>query len=294
MASTKFASEGQSTNRPPLFNGTNYTYWKTRMSFYLKSLDFDLWNIVVEGYKKPPRILVDAILVEKPPATYTDSEKKQASLDARAINALFCAVDQTEFNRVSTCTTSHEVWKLLEVTHEGTTQVKESKISRLTQEYEAFKMKPNETVTQMFARFLDIVNPLSSLGKNYNNHEKIRKVLRALMKNWIPKATTIIEGNDLTTMSLETLMGKLLTHELDLQDFEDAPKEKSIALKAQHKKTVKDDSEDSNSDDEDQALLVKKFKKFMRYNRRTKDYNNNNNNSEEEPVCYGCKKKGHI
>ena len=77
-------------------------------------------------------------------------------------------------------------------------------------------MKSNETVTQMFERFLDIVNPLSSLGKDYSNHEKIRKLLRALTKNWIPKATTIIEGNDLTTMSLEVLMGKLLTHELKL------------------------------------------------------------------------------
>lgn len=68
----------------------------------------------------------------------------------------------------------------------------------------------------MFTYFLDITNHLFSLGKDYSNHEKVRKVLRGLTKNWNPKATTIIEGNDLTTMSLETLMEKLMTHELDL------------------------------------------------------------------------------
>lgn len=59
-------------------------------------------------------------------------KKTQASFDARAINALFCAIDKAEFNKVSTCTTSYEIWNLLEVTHEETSQVKESKISRLT------------------------------------------------------------------------------------------------------------------------------------------------------------------
>lgn len=35
---------------------------------------------------------------------------------------------------------------LLEVTHEGINQVKESMISNLTHKYELFKMKPNELI----------------------------------------------------------------------------------------------------------------------------------------------------
>ena len=65
MASMYFTTEEQSSNRLSLFDGTNYSYWKTRMSFYLKSLDFDLWSIVVDGYKKPPRVFINGNLVEK-------------------------------------------------------------------------------------------------------------------------------------------------------------------------------------------------------------------------------------
>ncbi|CAM8986766.1 unnamed protein product [Rhodiola kirilowii] len=31
--------EGQSTNRPPLLEGPNYGYWKSKMKAFLKSLD---------------------------------------------------------------------------------------------------------------------------------------------------------------------------------------------------------------------------------------------------------------
>ncbi|KAI5654981.1 hypothetical protein M9H77_32168 [Catharanthus roseus] len=41
--------EGSSTNRPPLFNGTNYTFWKSRIKIYICSINFDLWSIVEKG-----------------------------------------------------------------------------------------------------------------------------------------------------------------------------------------------------------------------------------------------------
>ena len=34
--------EGHSITRPPMFNGTDYTYWKTRMRIFLISMDFVL------------------------------------------------------------------------------------------------------------------------------------------------------------------------------------------------------------------------------------------------------------
>ena len=42
--------EGQSIYKPPFFDGTNYNYWKCRMQIYIKSIDLDLWDIVVNGY----------------------------------------------------------------------------------------------------------------------------------------------------------------------------------------------------------------------------------------------------
>ncbi|KAI5666890.1 hypothetical protein M9H77_16743 [Catharanthus roseus] len=41
--------EGSSTNRPPLFNGTNYTFWKSRIKIYICSINFDSWSILEKG-----------------------------------------------------------------------------------------------------------------------------------------------------------------------------------------------------------------------------------------------------
>ena len=53
-----------------------------------------------------------------------------------------------------------EVWRILEITHEGTNQVKDTKVKILVNDYEMFKMKPNESIVEMFTRLTDVVNGL--------------------------------------------------------------------------------------------------------------------------------------
>ena len=48
-------------------------------------------------------------------------------------------------NRISTCTTAKEIWDKLKITHEGTSQVKESNIAFLSNKYEMFKMHQMRT-----------------------------------------------------------------------------------------------------------------------------------------------------
>ena len=62
--------------------------------------------------------------------------------------------------------------RLLETTHEGTDQVKESKINLVVHSYELFFMKDNETIVEIIARFTDIVNGLKALGKTYKESKK--------------------------------------------------------------------------------------------------------------------------
>ena len=62
------------------------------------------------------------------------------------MNYIICSLDRTEFNRVSHCLTTHEIWHTLKVTHEGTSQVKESRLSMLSSEYENFTMTKEENV----------------------------------------------------------------------------------------------------------------------------------------------------
>ncbi|GAV63833.1 UBN2 domain-containing protein, partial [Cephalotus follicularis] len=123
---------------------------------------------------------------------------------------------KTEYNLVRRCTSAHEVWKLLILTHEGTEQVKNAKLALLNRDYELFKMQPNESIKNLYNRLLDITNGLLGLGKVFGQDELVRKLLGSLNDEWEPKVTAIEESKDLKTMEIEELLGSLMTHEVKL------------------------------------------------------------------------------
>ena len=46
---------GHSTNRPPLFDETNYQFWSNRMSVYMRSCDYKMWEVVMDGPYVPTK-----------------------------------------------------------------------------------------------------------------------------------------------------------------------------------------------------------------------------------------------
>ena len=69
--------EGQSTNRPPLFNIENYNYWKTRMKIFIRALDYNLWSIIVNG----PHIFTHSLnnlVTLKPENEWDDNDRRMA------------------------------------------------------------------------------------------------------------------------------------------------------------------------------------------------------------------------
>ena len=48
--------------------------------------------------------------------------------------------------------------------------------------YELFKMKVNESISEIFTRFTDIINGLKSWRRSYTNSELIHKIIRSLPK----------------------------------------------------------------------------------------------------------------
>ncbi|GAV79817.1 UBN2 domain-containing protein, partial [Cephalotus follicularis] len=199
------------------------------MTIFLQSLDYQLWHIIVNGPRMPTRT-IEGVVTPKPENEYNDNDFRMLQLNSKAKHVLFCAVGPNEFNQISSCDSAKEMWDLLEVTYEGTNQVKESKISMLVHEYELFVMHDNECISDMFSRFTTIINSLKNLGKSYSNQELVRKILRCLPKS------------------------SLMTHETTMKNHEnvEVKKKKSIAFKAS-----KEDSE--NDEDGDVALITSQF-----------------------------------
>ncbi|VFQ96678.1 unnamed protein product, partial [Cuscuta campestris] len=129
--------EGQSTSRPPLFDGTNYSYWKERMRIYIRSTNFQLWLVIKNGEEIPMK-KVGETTVPKTENEFDAEDIKKIKNYAKAINMLYCTVNPDDYRKISCCTTAKEMWDKLEVTYEGTDQVREAKIDFLTQEYEMF------------------------------------------------------------------------------------------------------------------------------------------------------------
>ena len=69
------------------------------------------------------------------------------SKNARAKHYLICSLDRDIFNSVDQSSSTYEMWKMLEITHQGTSSMKETKINILMQQYELFKMHSDETIT---------------------------------------------------------------------------------------------------------------------------------------------------
>jgi hypothetical protein len=109
----------------------------------------------------------------------------------------FCIVSWVEVSlRTLYWKNTRNIWHVLEVTHEGTNQVKESKIDMLVHQYELFKMLQNEYITSMITRMTTITNSLDVLGSTYTNADIVSKTFRSLSKTWERKVATIWEAND--------------------------------------------------------------------------------------------------
>ena len=174
--------EGHSTTKPLFFDGNDYAYWKVRIIIFLQATDFEFWEIVSKGPNIPMKINDKRDNVPKSSSECDEIYKRYISMNTKAINVLYCAVDNGEFNRISGCESGYEIWHTLEVVYKGTSQVKESKISRLTRQYELFKMESHESIHNMYTRFTDIVNSLKTLGKTFTNIEQVKKILKSLPK----------------------------------------------------------------------------------------------------------------
>ena len=229
---------GQSLIILPLFDDTNYAYWKVCMRAFLLSLDEKVWQAVEIGGTKPKEALVD----------WDEAKIKVANFNSRALNALFSAVTNEEFKKISSTKTAKEAWTILQTTYESTKAVKDSKLQRLTTSFKEIKMKEDESFDEFYAKLKDIVNSAFNLGETIHKPKIVRKMLKSLPERFHAKITAIKESKDIEKIPLTELVSNLQTYELGLLRIGKSGKGKSMALKAKRSDT------DESSDDEDSKI----------------------------------------
>ncbi|XP_070002710.1 uncharacterized protein [Nicotiana sylvestris] len=209
MATPPNFEKGQSTYRPPRFNGQYYGWWKTRMHDFIMAEDSELWDVICDGPHVPMKKLGET-----------------GPMNFRAKKILVCGIRPDEYNRISACDSAKEIWEALQTAHEGTTQVKQSKIDMLTTE-----------------------------------NKLVRKVLSVLPGSWESKVNVITEAKDLQTLTMDELIGNLKTYKMKRQrdsERREPKKEKNSVLKAKNN--------DSSEEDSDMTYLTKRFQKMGQRN----------------------------
>ena len=210
-----------------------------------------MWQAVEIGWAKSKEASAD----------WDDAKIKVANFNSRILNALFNAVTNKEFKKISLTETTKEVWTIFQTTYEGTKDVKDSKLWRLTTSFEEIKMEEDELFDEFYVKLKDIVNLVFNLRETIPEPKIVRKVLRSLPERFHAKITVIEESTDIDKIPLTELVGNLQTYELGLTRISKIGKGKSMALKTKSIET------DESSDDEDSKMksyITKQFKKFMK------------------------------
>ncbi|GJY57955.1 ribosomal protein L7Ae/L30e/S12e/Gadd45 [Tanacetum coccineum] len=157
-------------------------------------------------------------------------------------------------------------------------------------------------------KFNTIITSLKALDEGFSSKNYVRKFLRALHPKWRAKVTAIEESKDLTSLSLDELIGNLKVYEVIIKKDSEMVKGKreqnrSLALKAK-KESSDEDSSTSDSEDEEYAMAVRDFKKFFKRRgrfvrqphdeRKSSQRNKDDKNGKSERKCFKCGDPNHL
>ncbi|XP_060968423.1 uncharacterized protein LOC133035979 [Cannabis sativa] len=263
--------EGGSTSRPPMLEGSNYPYWKTKMRVFLKDVDERVWMAVAEGWS-PPIVTDEEGDKIKKSSEWTTDEMERANFNSKALHALFNAVSTNQLKVISNCEVAKDAWEKLKLKNEGTDAVKKARLRSLAKSFENLSMEEDESVSEFHAKLCDISNESYALGKTYSNKKLVRKLLGVLPKRFMSKVTSIEESRDIEALDLDELIGSLQNYELTLERWEKGKKTKSsekekieMGVAFIHKEENSKEVDLSESfTDANLALLAKNYARFLR------------------------------
>nr|GEU62397.1 copia protein [Tanacetum cinerariifolium] len=165
----------------------------------------------------------------------------------------------------------------------------------------------DESIDNAFARFNIIITSLKALDEGYSSKNYVRKFLRTLHPKWRAKVTAIEESKDLTSLSLDELIGNLKVYKMiikkDSKIVKAKVERKSLALKAK-KESSDEECSTPGSEDEEYAIAVRDFKKFFkrrgrfvrqpRNDKKTFQRSRDDKNGKSDRKCFRCGDPNHL
>ncbi|CAN6695702.1 unnamed protein product [Malus baccata var. baccata] len=167
----------------PIFSIVNYDFWRTKLRTIFVS--HDLWSLIEDGYVVP---LSTVVLTE----TQTRELKENIKRDAKALG-----------------TSAKSAWDVLEKVYRCSTKVRAIKLKSLRRDFEYIRMKDDELLDDYLSRLSEIINQMKSYGEILSDERIVQKYLISLPRKYDNIVSIIEETKDLSTLSVEELIGSL-------------------------------------------------------------------------------------
>ncbi|XP_075524516.1 uncharacterized protein LOC142556908 [Primulina tabacum] len=254
--------------RPPVLDGTNYSLWKVKIWFHIKSIDERAWQRVLSGWTPPRRIDEDSDSLIKPESDWTTDEVQILNYKSKALNAIFSSVDTNMFGLITNCVLAKDAWDILQRHCEGPESVRRKRLRIVTSKFEMMRMEESENILEYYRRLRKIANEAFSLGDPISNERLVSKVLRSLPERFNIKICVIDEAKNTTQMALEDLISSLRTFEMNI-DMQKKDKGKTIAFQASndtYNDLLQISQEVSESDlcEDSISFITKKFGDYLK------------------------------
>src|ERR1043165_1844118 len=288
----------------PIFDGTDFPYWKDKMMRNIIYIDLNAWNIVENG----------VIVIDKD--NLTEAEKKDLAINNQVWLFITNHLVPNKYHEVKNIPSTKGFWEYLEKIGEGKTTQKKARIDILRSKFYRFKRHEGEKVNSIYNRLVALANELESLGaKDVDPHMVVRTLLRSLDESFAHINLMIKERSDYRKMVPADVLERLTTFEKEEDEKREinGTRRRTHALKAKaskHSSSKASSASGSESDDpsgigKDLALIVKCFNRFQRKSsssspkksyssKRSSNKYSSRNSSAKENCCYKCKKPGHF
>jgi hypothetical protein len=176
------------------------------MAAFLRGKGQILWDVTVDtGYVQPMNFLALG-------------SRNMFDANNKAVDYLFRALCQPEFDRVHTEHLACRIWLVLKEAHVGNAQVQALMYATYRREYENFTHLPGESIDALFQRFTVVVNNMRANVDvlPYDDHDRAVKLLHSLDRTiWGRKFESIVESEKYDTLMVNELFSKLKSAEVD-------------------------------------------------------------------------------
>jgi hypothetical protein len=176
------------------------------MGAFLRGKGQILWDVTVgTGYVQPMDFLAPG-------------SRDRFDANNKAVDYLFRALCQPEFDRVHTEHLACRIWTMLKEAHVGNAQVQARMYATYRREYENFTHLPGESIDALFQRFTVVVNNMRANVDvlPYDDHYRVVKLLHSLDHTiWGGKFEAIVESEKYDTLTVNELFSKLKLAEVD-------------------------------------------------------------------------------